>query len=149
MVWWLRVSRSVLMVNTVWGCGVKVGSLAALAIWAGDHSIVVAGGMESMSNAPYLLKGGREGLRLGHGELIDSMISDGLWDVYENFHMGCCGEAVAETYGIPRQAQDEFALGSHRKAIAAIEAGKFKAEIVAVQIPQKKGPPVVFDTDEG
>jgi len=77
------------------------------------------------------------------------MISDGLWDVYENFHMGCCGEAVAETYGIPRQAQDEYALGSHRKAIAAIEAGKFKAEIVAVQIPQKKGPPVVFDTDEG
>jgi len=145
----LPVTVPALTVNKVCGSGLKAVSLAAQAIRAGDHHIVVAGGMESMSNAPYLLKGGREGLRLGHGELIDSMISDGLWDVYENFHMACCGEAVAETYGIPRQAQDEYALGSHRKAIAAIEAGKFKAEIVAVQIPQKKGPPVVFDTDEG
>src|SRR5262249_29249003 len=100
-------------------------------------------------NAPYLLKGGREGLRLGHGELVDSMISDGLWDVYENFHMGCCGEAVAEKYGITRQAQDEYAVGSHRRAIAGIDAGKFKSEIVAVAIPQKKGPAVSFDTDEG
>src|SRR2546426_398566 len=145
----LPVKVPAFTLNKVCGSGLKAVSLAAQAIRAGDHHTVVAGGMESMSNAPYLLKGGREGLRLGHGELIDSMISDGLWDVYENFHMGCCGEAVAETYGIHRQAQDEYALGSHRKAIAAIETGKFKAEIVAVQIPQKKGPPVVFDTDEG
>src|SRR6266850_5067767 len=144
----LPVTVPALTVNKVCGSGLKAVSLAAQAIRAGDHHIVVAGGMESMSNAPYLLKGGREGLRLGHGELIDSMIADGLWDVYENFHMGCCGEAVAETYRIPRQAQDEYALGSHRKAIAAIDAGKFKAEIMPVPVPQKKGQAVLFDTDE-
>jgi acetyl-CoA C-acetyltransferase len=145
----LPVQVPALTVNKVCGSGLKAVSLAAQAIRAGDHQVIVAGGMESMSNAPYLLRGGREGLRLGHGELVDSMISDGLWDVYENFHMGCCGEAVAEKYGISRQAQDEYAVGSHRKAIAAIDAGKFKSEIVAVPIPQKKGPPVLFDTDEG
>jgi acetyl-CoA C-acetyltransferase len=104
--------------------------------------------MESMSRAPHLLSGAREGLRLGHGELVDSMVKDGLWDVYEDFHMGCCGEVVAEKYGVTRQAQDEYALQSHRKAIAAIDAGKFKAEILPIAIPQKKGPPVIFDTDE-
>jgi len=109
---------------------------------------MVAGGMESMSNAPYLIRGAREGFRLGHGEMVDAMIHDGLWEAYENYHMGCCGENVAEKYGISRQAQDEYALGSHRKAIAAIEAGKFRAEIVPVTLPQRKGPPVVFDTDE-
>ena len=145
----LPVTVPALTVNKVCGSGLKAVALAAQAIKAGDHQVIVAGGMESMSNAPYLLKGGREGLRLGHGELVDSMISDGLWDVYENFHMGCCGEAVAEKYGIPRQAQDEYALGSHRKAIAAIDAGKFRQEIVPVPIPQKKGPAVSFDTDEG
>jgi len=145
----LPVQVPALTVNKVCGSGLKAVSLAAQAIRAGDHHVIVAGGMESMSNTPYLLKGGREGLRLGHGELVDSMISDGLWDVYENFHMGCCGEAVAEKYGISRQAQDEYAVGSHRKAIAAIDAGKFKSEIVAVPIPQKKGPPALFDTDEG
>jgi acetyl-CoA C-acetyltransferase len=145
----LPVKVPALTVNKVCGSGLKAVSLAAQAIRAGDHHLIVAGGMESMSNAPYLLKGGREGLRLGHGELLDSMISDGLWDVYEDFHMGCCGEAVAEKYGISRQAQDEYALGSHRKAIAAIDAGRFKSEIVAVPVPQKKGPPVPFDTDEG
>src|SRR5213593_1544328 len=145
----LPVKVPAFTLNKVCGSGLKAVSLAAQAIRAGDHHVIVAGGMESMSNAPYLLKGGREGLRLGHGELIDSMISDGLWDVYEDFHMGCCGEAVAEKYGISRQAQDEYALGSHRKAIAAIDAGKFKAEIVPVPVPQKKGPPIVFDTDEG
>ena len=145
----LPVKVPAFTLNKVCGSGLKAVSLAAQAIRAGDHHVIVAGGMESMSNAPYLLKGGREGLRLGHGELIDSMISDGLWDVYEDFHMGCCGEAVAEKYGISRQAQDEYALGSHRKAIAAIDAGKFKAEIVAVPMSQKKGPPLSFDTDEG
>jgi acetyl-CoA C-acetyltransferase len=145
----LPVTIPALTVNKVCGSGLKAVSLAAQAIKAGDHQVIVAGGMESMSNAPYLLKGGREGLRLGHGELVDSMISDGLWDVYENFHMGCCGEIVAGTYGISRQAQDEYALGSHRKALAAIDAGKFRQEIVPVPIPQKKGPAVSFDTDEG
>jgi acetyl-CoA C-acetyltransferase len=105
--------------------------------------------MESMSNTPYLVPGAREGYRLGHGELVDAMVQDGLWDAYENVHMGCCGEAVAEKYRISRQAQDEYALGSHRKALAAIDAGKFKAETVAVPLPQKKGPPQMFDTDEG
>jgi len=145
----LPVKVPALTVNKVCGSGLKAVSLAAQAIRAGDHHLIVAGGMESMSNAPYLLKGGREGLRLGHGELLDSMISDGLWDVYEDFHMGCCGEAVAEKYGVSRQAQDEYALGSHRKAIAAIDAGRFKSEIVAVPVPRKKAPPIPFDTDEG
>jgi acetyl-CoA C-acetyltransferase len=145
----LPVTVPALTVNKVCGSGLKAVALAAQAIRAGDHQVIVAGGMESMSNAPYLLRGGREGLRLGHGELIDSMISDGLWDAYENFHMGCCGEAVAEKYGISRQAQDEYALGSHRKALAAIDAGRFRSEIVTVPIPQKKGPPVPFQTDEG
>ncbi len=144
----LPVTIPALTVNKVCGSGLKAVALAAQAIRAGDHEVIVAGGMESMSQAPFLLRGAREGLRLGHGELIDSMVHDGLWDVYENFHMGCCGEAVAEKYEIPREAQDEYALGSHWKAIAAIDAGKFKSEIVPVPVPQKKGPAVPFDTDE-
>jgi acetyl-CoA C-acetyltransferase len=135
-------------VNKVCGSGLKAVMMAAQAVRLGDNDVIVAGGMESMSNAPYLINGAREGMRLGHGEMIDSMIKDGLWDAYENFHMGCCGEIVAEKYGIPRQAQDEYALGSHRKAIAAIDAGRFKAEIVPVALPQRKGPPQMFDTDE-
>src|SRR5207247_9971020 len=145
----LPVKVPAFTLNKVCGSGLKAVARAAQAIRAGDHHVIVAGGMESMSNAPYLLKGGREGLRLGHGELIDSMISDGLWDVYEDFHMGCCGEAVAEKYGITRQAQDEYTLGSHRKALAAIDAGKFRSEILQVPVPQKKGPPASFDMDEG
>ena len=144
----LPVTVPALTVNKVCGSGLKAVMLAAQAVRLADHDVVLAGGMESMSNAPYLLSGAREGLRLGHGELVDSMVHDGLWDVYEDMHMGCCGEAVAEKYGIPRQAQDEYALSSHRKAIAAIDAGKFKAEIVPIPVPQKKGPPVMFDTDE-
>jgi acetyl-CoA C-acetyltransferase len=145
----LPVTVPALTINKVCGSGLKAVMLAAQAIRAGDHEVVVAGGMESMSNAPYLVKNAREGIRLGHGELVDSMIHDGLWDAFENVHMGCCGEAVAGKYGIPRQAQDEYALGSHRKAVAAIDAGRFRAEIVPVPVPQKKGPPVPFDTDEG
>jgi acetyl-CoA C-acetyltransferase len=137
-----------LTVNKVCGSGLKAVMLAAQAIRAGDHDLVVAGGMESMSNAPYLLTGAREGYRLGHGELVDAMVRDGLWDVYENVHMGCCGEAVADRYGVPRQAQDEYALDSHRKAIAAIDAGRFRAEIVPVPVPQKKGGPAPFEIDE-
>jgi acetyl-CoA C-acetyltransferase len=144
----LPVTVPALTINKVCGSGLKAVALAAQAIKAGDHEVLVAGGMESMSNAPYLIKGAREGFRLGHGEMVDAMIHDGLWEAYENYHMGCCGENVAEKYGIGRQAQDEYALGSHRKAIAAIDAGKFKAEILPVTLPQRKGPPVVFDTDE-
>ena len=144
----LPVSVPALTINKVCGSGLKAVALAAQAIKAGDHEVLIAGGMESMSNAPYLIKGAREGFRLGHGEMVDAMIHDGLWEAYENYHMGCCGEIVAEKYGITRQAQDEYALASHKKAIAAIEAGRFKAEIVPVTLPQRKGPPVVFDTDE-
>jgi acetyl-CoA C-acetyltransferase len=144
----LPVTVPALTVNKVCGSGLKAVMLAAQAVRLHDHEVVVAGGMESMSNAPYLIGGAREGMRLGHGEMVDSMIRDGLWDVYENVHMGCCGEAVAEKYGIPRKAQDEYSLDSHRKALAAIDAGRFKAEIVAVPLPQKKGPPTLFDTDE-
>jgi acetyl-CoA C-acetyltransferase len=104
--------------------------------------------MESMSNAPYLIPKAREGYRLGNGELVDSMINDGLWCSFENYHMGCTGEVVAEKYTVGRSEQDEYALNSHRKAAAAIKAGRFKDEIVAVEIPQKKGAAIVFDTDE-
>jgi acetyl-CoA C-acetyltransferase len=144
----IPVTVPALTINKVCGSGLKAVALAAQAIKAGDHQVLIAGGMESMSNAPYLIKGAREGFRLGHGEMVDAMIHDGLWEAYENYHMGCCGENVAEKYGIGRQAQDEYALASHRKAIAAIEAGRFKAEIVPVTLPQRKGPPLIVDTDE-
>jgi acetyl-CoA C-acetyltransferase len=137
-----------LTINKVCGSGLKAVMLAAQGIATGDADIVVAGGMESMSNAPYLLTRAREGLRLGHGEVVDSMIHDGLWEAYENTHMGCCGEIVAEQYDVGRRQQDEYALESHRRALAAIRAGKFKDEILPVPIPQKKGEAVLFETDE-
>jgi acetyl-CoA C-acetyltransferase len=137
-----------LTINKVCGSGLKAVMLAAQGIVSGESDVVVAGGMESMSNCPYLLPKAREGFRLGHGELVDSMIFDGLWDPYENYHMGCTGEIVAEKYGVTRQQQDEYALQSHRKAIAAIQAGKFKDEIVPVPVPQRKGDPVPFEVDE-
>ena len=137
-----------LTINKVCGSGLKAVMLAAQGIATGDTSLVVAGGMESMSNAPYLLTRAREGLRLGHGEVVDSMIHDGLWEAYENYHMGCCGEIVAERYGVDRKQQDAYALESHRRALAAIKAGKFKDEILPVPLPQKKGDPILFDTDE-
>jgi len=102
-----------------------------------------------MTNAPYLLPGAREGYRLGHSTIVDSMIHDGLWDAYENFHMGNTGEIVAERYRVSRERQDEYALNGHKKAIAAIRAGKFRDEIVPIQVPQRKGDPTLFDTDEG
>ena len=135
-------------INKVCGSGLKAVALAAQGIITGDSDIVVAGGMESMSNAPYLLTNAREGYRLGNGTIIDSMIQDGLWDVYENIHMGNTGEIVAEKYRVSRERQDEFALNSHRKAVEAMRAGRFKDEIVNVSIPQKRGGPVVVDTDE-
>jgi acetyl-CoA C-acetyltransferase len=135
-------------INKVCGSGLKAVGLAAQGILTGDSEIVVAGGMESMTNAPYLLPGAREGYRLGHSTIVDSMIHDGLWDAYENFHMGNTGEIVAERYHVSRDRQDDYALNSHRKAVSAIRAGKFRDEIVAVPIPQRKGDPVLFDTDE-
>jgi len=137
-----------LTINKVCGSGLKAVMLAAQAIQTENAEVVVAGGMESMSNSPYLLPKVREGLRLGHGEAIDSMIADGLWDAYEDYHMGCTGEIVAEKYAVTRAEQDAYALESHRKAIAAIEAGRFDAEILPVPLPQKKGDPVLFAVDE-
>jgi acetyl-CoA C-acetyltransferase len=135
-------------INKVCGSGLKAVALAAQAVQLGESEIVAAGGMESMSNCPYLLKGARSGYRLGNQEIIDSMINDGLWDVYENYHMGVTGELVAEKYGISRQEQDAFALESHQKAIRAIKSCFFSPQIVPVEIPQKKGDPVVIKTDE-
>jgi acetyl-CoA C-acetyltransferase len=136
-------------VNKVCGSGLKSVMLAAQAIRAGDADLIVAGGMESMSNAPHILPKSREGFRLGHAQLLDSMIHDGLWDIYNDFHMGATAELVAKKYGISRAEQDEYALGSHRKAVAAEKAGKFRAEIAPVELPQKKGPPLAVEKDEG
>lgn len=139
---------SAVTVNKVCGSGLKAIMMAAQGIQLGDTEIVVAGGMESMSNAPYLLPKAREGYRLGHGTMIDSAISDGLWCALDDQHMGCTGEVVSERFHVSRQEQDEYALNSHRKAVAAIKSGKFRDEILPIEIPQKKGPAVVFDTDE-
>jgi acetyl-CoA C-acetyltransferase len=140
---------SAVTINKVCGSGLKAVMMAAQAIQLGDADIVVAGGMESMSNAPYLLPKAREGYRLGNGVLVDAMINDGLWCAFENYHMGNTGEVVADRYHVTREEQDEYALNSHRKAAAAIKEGKFKDEIVPIEIPQKKqGVPGIFDTDE-
>jgi len=135
-------------INKVCGSGLKAVGLAAQAVMLGESEIVVAGGMESMSNAPYLMKGARSGFRLGNAELLDAMFVDGLWDVYENFHMGQTGELVAEKYGITRQEQDQFALESHQKAVRAIKSCFVSEQIVPIELPQRKGPPIVIKTDE-
>ena len=137
-----------LTINAVCGSGLKAVMLAAQAVATGDSEIVVAGGQESMSMAPHALPNSRNGQRMGDWKLVDTMIVDGLWDVYNQYHMGMTAENVAKKYDISRSAQDELALGSQTKAAAAQDAGKFKDEIVAVKIPQKKGDPVVFDKDE-
>jgi acetyl-CoA C-acetyltransferase len=137
-----------LTINAVCGSGLKAVMLAAQAVATGDSEIVVAGGQESMSLAPHVLPNSRNGQRMGDWKLVDTMIVDGLWDVYNQYHMGITAENVAKKYDISRAAQDELALGSQTKAAAAQDAGKFKDEIVAVNIPQKKGDPVVFDQDE-
>ena len=139
---------SAVTVNKVCGSGLKAVMMAAQGIQLGDTDVVVAGGMESMSNAPYLIPKAREGYRLGNGVLLDAMINDGLWDAYNDYHMGCTGEVVAEKFEVSREEQDEYALNSHRKAAAAIKAGRFSDEIVPVEIPQKKGAPLVFERDE-
>lgn len=137
-------------INKVCGSGLKAVGLAAQAIQTGNSSIVVAGGMESMTNAPYLLPNARKGYRLGNQQLVDSMVHDGLWDIYNDYHMGMTGENVAEKYGITREEQDEFALNSHRKAIAAWKECRFKSQVFPVELPSRKkgAPPVIFDKDE-
>ena len=136
-------------VNKVCGSGMKSVILATQAIKLGDADIILAGGMENMSLAPYYLKKARTGQRLGNGELVDGMIHDGLWDCYNDYHMGTTGELVAEKYNVSRKAQDEYAVESHRKAARAIEEGDFEDEILPISIPQRKGDPVVISTDEG
>ncbi len=137
-------------INKVCGSGLKAVALAAQAVETGNSSVVVAGGMESMTNAPYLLPQARQGYRLGNATIVDSMVHDGLWDIYNDYHMGITGENVAEKYGITREEQDEFALNSHRKAVAAIHQCRFKAQVVAVELPAKKkgAAPIIFDKDE-
>lgn len=141
-------SVTCMTINKVCGSGLKAVMLAAQAIMVGDADVVVAGGMESMSNAPYLLDKARTGYRLGHGQLIDSMIKDGLWDVYNDFHMGNAAELCARECQIPREAQDDFAELSYRRAQAAQEKGWFKAEITPVPVPQRKGDPILVTEDD-
>jgi acetyl-CoA C-acetyltransferase len=144
----LPVEVPAITINKVCGSGLKAVNLAAQAILAGDADILVVGGMESMSNAPYLLDKARTGYRMGHGKLIDTMISDGLWCAFNDYHMGITAENVAEKHGISREMQDKLAAMSQEKAVKAIEEGRFKDEIVPVMIAQKKGDPIAFDTDE-
>jgi acetyl-CoA C-acetyltransferase len=146
----LSPATGAMTINKVCGSGLKAVALAAQAVQTGNSSIVVAGGMESMTNAPYLLPQARKGYRLGNGQVIDSMVHDGLWDIYNDYHMGITGENVAEKYGITREEQDEFAVNSHRKAVAAMKECRFKSQIVPVEIPAKKkgAAPVLFEKDE-
>jgi acetyl-CoA C-acetyltransferase len=135
-------------INKVCGSGLKAVMLAAQAIRDGDSDIVIAGGQENMSAAPHVLPNSRDGQRMGDWKLVDTMVNDGLWDVYNQYHMGITAENVARQYGITREMQDALALASQQKAAAAQDAGRFKEEIVGVAIPQKKGDPIVFDSDE-
>jgi acetyl-CoA C-acetyltransferase len=137
-----------LTINKVCGSGLKAVMLAAQAIAVGDANVIVAGGMESMSNCPYLLDRAREGLRMGHGLVVDSMINDGLWCSFEQCHMGNAGEVVASDYHIDRECQDRYAVESHRRAATATAEGRFRAEILPVSIAQRKGTPIIFDRDE-
>ena len=137
-------------INKVCGSGLKAVALAAQGIQTGNSTLVVAGGMESMTNTPYLLPQARKGYRLGDAQIVDSMVHDGLWDIYNDYHMGMTGENVAEKYGIGREEQDQFAVNSHRKAVAAIKECRFKSQVVPVELRAKKkgAPPVIFDKDE-
>ena len=145
----LPVETGAITINKVCGSGLQAVMFARREILVGDAEILVAGGMESMTNAPYLLPNARAGYRMGNGQLIDSMIYDGLWDPYDNVHMGTCGDAVAKKYEFTREQQDAFARASFERAIQAQKAGKFKTEIVGVPVPQKKGDPLIVDEDEG
>ena len=144
----LPIETPAMTINVVCGSGLKSVMLAAQAVATGECDVVVAGGQENMSASPHVVLGSRDGFRMGDAKLIDSMIVDGLWDVYNKYHMGITAENVARQYGIDRAQQDAFALASQQKAAAAQDAGKFKDEIVPVMIPQRKGDPLAFDTDE-
>ena len=146
----LSPATGAMTINKVCGSGLKSVALAAQAVQTGNSTIVVAGGMESMTNAPYLLPQARKGYRLGNAQIVDSMVHDGLWDIYNDYHMGITGENVAEKYGITREEQDQFALNSHRKALSAIKECRFKSQIVSVEIPAKKkgAPATIFEKDE-
>lgn len=144
----LPVEVPAMTINKVCGSGLRTVALAAQMIKAGDADIVVAGGMENMSQAPYLLKTSRWGQRMGDGKMVDSMINDALWDAFNNYHMGVTAENIAKEWNLSREEQDEFALKSQLKTEAAIKEGRFKDEIVPVVIPQRKGEPKIFDTDE-
>ena len=145
----LDFAVSALTVNKVCGSGLKAVVLGTQALKLGDEEVVVAGGMESMSNAPYILRKARTGYRLGDGKIVDTMIYDGLWDAYNDIHMGHTGEITSERYCVPREEMDEYAYNSHRKAAEAAANGMFKDEIMPVEIPQRKGDPLVVDSDEG
>jgi acetyl-CoA C-acetyltransferase len=144
----LPVGVPAMTINKVCGSGLKAVMLAAQAIANGDAEAIIAGGQENMSLAPHVLMNSRDGFRMGDAKMIDSMIVDGLWDVYNKYHMGITAENVAKQYGISRSTQDEFASASQAKAIAAQDAGRFKEEVVPVMLPQRKGDPIAFDTDE-
>lgn len=144
----LPVEVPAMTINKVCGSGLRAVSLAAQMIKAGDADVIVAGGMESMSQAPYALKDARWGHKMGDGKMVDTMINDALWDAFNNYHMGVTAENIAKQWGLTREEQDQFAAASQQKAEAAIKSGRFKDEIVPVVIPQRKGEPKVFDTDE-
>src|SRR5580765_1036704 len=146
----LTPTTGAMTINKVCGSGLKSVALAAQAVQTGNSSIVVAGGMESMTNAPYLLPQARKGYRLGNAQIIDSVVNDGLWDIYNNYHMGMTGENVAQKYGVTREQQDEYAVGSHQKAVQAWKECRFKGQIVPVELPAKKKgqAPILFEKDE-
>lgn len=145
----LSEQSSAITINKVCGSGLKALHLAAQAIKCGDADLIIAGGQESMSNAPHALPNSRNGARMGDWSMVDTMIKDGLWDAFNDYHMGITAENIADKFEICREEQDAFAAASQAKALAAIEAGKFKDEITPVEIPQRKRDPIVFDTDEG
>ena len=142
------VSVGAVTINKVCGSGLQAVMFARREILVGDADVIVAGGMESMTNAPYLLPKARGGFRMGNAEVVDSMIGDGLWDPYDGHHMGVCGDTVAEKYGFTREDQDAFAATSYRRALAAQQEGRFKEEIIPVAVPQRKGEPLLVDQDE-
>ncbi len=144
----LKEESTAISINKVCGSGIKAVTLAAQAIKSGDADVILCGGTESMSNAPYVLPTSRWGQRMGDSTMVDTMIKDGLWDAFYDYHMGVTAENIAEKWGLTREMQDEFALSSQLKAEKAVKEGRFKDEIVPVEIPQRKGDPIVFDTDE-
>ncbi len=145
----LPTSVAAMTINKVCGSGLKSVTLAAQGIQVGDIEVAVAGGMESMTNAPHLLLGARQGFRLGNAEAVDSMVHDGLWDVYENYHMGCTGEVVARKYEVGRRDQDGYSVRSHARAVKAAREGLFDDEILPVEVPRRKGDPLLVGQDEG